>query len=352
MGRERIVFVAGMSRVVLAGLAVLVLPLLYPGLGSWRPLFLGYVGFALFEQLLIHRRVGGTTRSFLAGLVDLAVLTFIVQRVGSVSTPLVSLYFFSGIMNALAVSLRVGMWQAAIGSAAFAAVLWAEQTGALGYGPDAPARLGRLPTRAEAMAAMVLVATMLALSSLVVGWLVRALAAREHDLAAANERLLELSRRDPLTQMFNRRYLLERLEVELARVRRGHPLAVVMLDLDGFKHVNDEQGHLRGDLLLKELGVALAGTTRASDVASRYGGDEFVVLLPDTDAEQAARAAERLATSVRAVGERFDAARPVTASIGLALAREEDAVASLLRRADESAYRAKQAGGDRVVGAA
>jgi diguanylate cyclase (GGDEF)-like protein len=205
------------------------------------------------------------------------------------------------------------------------------------------------PDVRHAIAASVLVTTFLVASTFVVGALVRSLERHEADLIAANLRLEELSRRDSLTGLFNRRYLLERLEVELARVKRSQKLAILMVDLDGFKRVNDSQGHLRGDLLLKEIGDVLAATTRLSDVAGRYGGDEFVILLPDTEEEQARAVAERITTGVRSVGARFDASRPITASVGLTIGRPDDGAASILRRADENAYRAKRDGGDRVV---
>jgi len=100
---------------------------------------------------------------------------------------------------------------------------------------------------------------------------------------------------------------------------------------------------------IKEISAALAATTRTTDVACRYGGDEFCVLLPDTDPDQARVAAQRVTECVRDVGLRFDAKRPVTASVGLAMGEPNDTVAAVLRRADENAYRAKQSGGDRVV---
>jgi diguanylate cyclase (GGDEF)-like protein len=124
---------------------------------------------------------------------------------------------------------------------------------------------------------------------------------------------------------------------------------MVIIDLDGFKKVNDTQGHLRGDVLLKDIASALAATTREVDLAARYGGDEFIVVLTDTDQARAQTAAERLAESVRSAAQRFDTKHPVTASLGVAAAEASDTVASLLRRADENAYRAKQGGGDRVV---
>jgi diguanylate cyclase (GGDEF)-like protein len=139
------------------------------------------------------------------------------------------------------------------------------------------------------------------------------------------------------------------LERELARSRRGHPLALLMIDLDNFKLVNDEHGHLRGDEVLMQIAGALERSTRFSDVAGRYGGDEFAVILPDTDVEQARRVAGRLVEGIREVGARVDAKKPVTASVGIAVAESNDDARSLHRRADEAAYRAKQRGGDRIA---
>jgi diguanylate cyclase (GGDEF)-like protein len=120
-------------------------------------------------------------------------------------------------------------------------------------------------------------------------------------------------------------------------------------ELDGFKHVNDEQGHMVGDELLRRIAVAIEESTRVVDVIGRFGGDEFVVLLPDTDLEQALPVAERLVARLREVGTEADPRRPVTASIGLSLAHAEDDVTILLNSADDAAYRAKQAGGDRFL---
>jgi diguanylate cyclase (GGDEF)-like protein len=126
----------------------------------------------------------------------------------------------------------------------------------------------------------------------------------------------------------------------------------VMLDLDAFKQVNDAQGHLRGDVLLVEMAEAMRGATRAHDIVGRYGGDEFLLVLPDTTPEDAHAVAERVVAAVAAVGRKFGGARCVTASVGVAEAQPKDSVASLTRRADEACYRAKMAGGNRVVMAA
>jgi diguanylate cyclase len=349
--REQIVFRAGLSRVVLGLLAFFILPALYPQSGH-RLLLSVYVGLAMIEQLLIRRDIGGPLRAFLFGLVDLALITFLVQRLGSCGTSLVSLYFFSGMMTAIVVDLRVGVALAAIGSAAYAAIVLAECARWLPYAPDVPSLSARAPSLGEAMTAIVLVTSILVSSAALVAYLVRALRVREAELTDANRRLEELSRRDPLTHLFNRRHLLERIEDGLAFVRRGRPLALVMIDLDGFKSVNDRDGHARGDSLLQRIGAALADSTRTTDVASRYGGDEFAILLPDTDRARAQIVAERIVEAVREIGASHTPSRPVTASVGLALALPEDSPATLLRRADEHAYRAKRSGGDRAILAA
>jgi diguanylate cyclase (GGDEF)-like protein len=172
---------------------------------------------------------------------------------------------------------------------------------------------------------------------------------RETALETANVQLEEISVRDPLTQLYNRRYLFQRMQEEIASIADGRTLSVLMIDLDGFKRVNDETGHMRGDALLKEIANALVKSCRGSDVAARYGGDEFVILLPGTAGERATQVAERIAQAIREVGLRFDAKRPVTGSVGLAEAMRDEEVASLLRRADQNAYRAKQSGGNRVA---
>lgn len=162
-----------------------------------------------------------------------------------------SLYFFAGVANALVVDLRIAYALGALAALTFDAVVWAEWAGWLAFAPDAPqvARLGPPPLEQTLMASM-FVTVFVPAATAIVGLLVRAVGRREQALVTANARLEELSQLDPLTNLYNRRHLFARVEAELARVRRGHSLALVMIDLDGFKRVNDSQGHLRGDLLL------------------------------------------------------------------------------------------------------
>jgi len=343
-------FRAALSRFAVGLIALSLLPTFYPGTRPHIWIWFVYLGVAGLEQMLIRKGIGGRARAILSGFVDLAVLTYTVHGLGSVVTPMVSIYLFAGVANALVTSKRVAWTLAIAGPLAFDAVVWAEHEGWLAFAPDVPslAALGP-PSLAHTLMAVLFVTMFVPASTAIVVALVGALQKREAALVVANERLEHLSQMDPLTNLFNRRYLFSRIETELARVRRGKPLAVVMVDLDHFKRVNDSEGHLRGDVLLKEIAAKLAANTSETDVAGRYGGDEFVVVLPDTDAERALAVAERVATSVREAAEHFDARHLVTASVGIAVASSTDTVAALLRRADENAYRAKQHGGDRVV---
>jgi diguanylate cyclase (GGDEF)-like protein len=167
------------------------------------------------------------------------------------------------------------------------------------------------------------------------------------------ERLRVQSIRDPLTGLFNRRYLEESLARELARCeRRGLPFSLLMLDVDHFKAFNDQQGHPGGDALLEGLGQVLRTQSRAEDIACRYGGEEFTLILPETNMEQARRRAEEIAASVRTMRiEHMGHTLPtVTASIGVAsYAGTGDSGEALLARADRALYRAKREGRDRTV---
>ncbi|OAX88014.1 histidine kinase [Xanthomonas nasturtii] len=181
-------------------------------------------------------------------------------------------------------------------------------------------------------------------------------AAEQLSLALSNLRLRESLRRqsirDALTGLYNRRYLEESLSHELARcARRGLPLSVLMLDVDHFKQFNDSQGHAGGDLLLAAVGELLLTRLRAEDVACRYGGEEFTVILPEADGEEALRVAEQIRGHIAALAV-SDGARSlpkVTASIGVAsFPADGEQGASLIQKADAALYRAKHAGRNRI----
>ncbi len=350
MSRQEILFRAALTRFVLGAAALVLVPLLYPEMREARWVFGLYLAMAAVEQVLIRQQIGGMIRSLGAGFVDMAIISFLVHALGSATTIFASLYLFAGFLNAMVVGRRVGVALSVLNAIAFAAIVWAEHFHLLAFAPDNPevALLGP-PSFGLALAVSILMAIFLVSSTTIVGMLVTQLHSRERELLVANAQLANLSVQDPLTLLYNRRYLYSQLEREIERARRGHPLCALMIDLDGFKRVNDLRGHARGDALLQSIAHALEATTRASDVTGRYGGDEFVVILPDTDSVAAQAVAERIADAVREVGESAGDDKPVTASVGIAAAQPIDDVASLLNRADENAYRAKQSGGNRVA---
>jgi diguanylate cyclase (GGDEF)-like protein len=167
------------------------------------------------------------------------------------------------------------------------------------------------------------------------------------------DRLSDLIGTDPLTNTLNRRAMQQRLtrEWRIAK-RRGSTLALLAVDLDKFKEINDTHGHAAGDFVLHELGAIMIRTARDSDVVARMGGDEFVVLLPDTSWQGAMTFAERLRRQVDDQIFEFETLKlQITISIGVSLARGTDAVEPehLLQEADRSLYRAKSEGRNRIV---
>jgi diguanylate cyclase (GGDEF)-like protein len=166
------------------------------------------------------------------------------------------------------------------------------------------------------------------------------------------EKLRGLSIRDPLTGLFNRRYLEESLERELRRAeRRSLPVAVIMIDIDHFKSFNDTFGHEAGDLMLKEVATLLRANIRAEDIACRYGGEELVLILPEMTFELAQERAERLAAAVRhlRIPQPLQAFGTVTISAGVAVFPTHGSSGrAVINAADQALYRAKQFGRDRV----
>jgi len=173
------------------------------------------------------------------------------------------------------------------------------------------------------------------------------------ELQHANRELEDRSHRDPLTGLFNRRYLVKVFSRELERARRyGHPLSVLMLDVDHFKQVNDRYGHLCGDAVLQGLADVLGKSVRATDVIARYGGEEVVVLLLETALEKAVAIAEKIRLAIAAHHICCEEARiSVTVSIGVAAGPTRETVhcTDLLDAADQAMYQAKAGGRNRVV---
>lgn len=189
---------------------------------------------------------------------------------------------------------------------------------------------------------------------------------REHELRQANDTLQqqlaenlalqrslhEQANRDALTGLFNRRYLIDTFERELAHCSRaGQPLCLMLIDVDHFKQVNDGHGHQVGDLVLQELGQLLAREARQQDVACRFGGEEFVMLLPGLPESAAHERAEQWRRGFSELGQvRGDLPGTLSLSIGVALFPTHGATPeTLLRVADQALYKAKTGGRNRVV---
>ena len=173
-------------------------------------------------------------------------------------------------------------------------------------------------------------------------------------LLKSEAHLREQSVRDHLTGLFNRRYLEETLKRELLRASRKQlSLGIIMLDVDDFKRFNDTFGHAAGDVILHELGNFLLEHVRGEDITSRYGGDEFIIVMPDASREVTGARAELLRENVHHIHFQFkgQTLETVTLSLGVAVFPEDGSTsADVLRAADSALYRAKHEGRDRVVG--
>ena len=168
-----------------------------------------------------------------------------------------------------------------------------------------------------------------------------------------HEEIYRLTIIDALTDIHNKRYLLEFLDRELSRsARYTRPLSLVMFDIDRFRVINEELGHLGGDFTLRELAARIKGNVRKEELFARYGGEEFAVVLPETNTEGAVSLSERLRNAVAAQAFRYeDRSYHVTISLGVATTSGDEnmTVSALIRLADEKLYQAKREGRNRVV---
>jgi two-component system, cell cycle response regulator len=167
-----------------------------------------------------------------------------------------------------------------------------------------------------------------------------------------HEEIYRLTIIDGLTEVHNKRYLMEFLDREIARSsRHNRPLSLLMLDIDHFKAINDDYGHLGGDFTLRELATRIKGTVRKEELFARYGGEEFTVVLPETNSEGAVMAAERILKVVSQTQFRFEEkSYQVTISAGVTTTQGEIDITppELIRRSDEKLYEAKNQGRNRV----
>lgn len=164
----------------------------------------------------------------------------------------------------------------------------------------------------------------------------------------ARQTIEKLAITDQLTDVFNRRHIMSRIEEEFEKFKRlKKNVSCIMADIDNFKAINDSYGHLVGDQVLKEISHRIRNTVRAYDILGRYGGEEFLIIMPDTSLEDARGLAERIRTRVK---EETVYNATVTLSLGVVCVQEGDrSVDDIIRRADQNLYRAKKGGKDQVV---
>lgn len=294
-------------------------------------------GGAVVAVVLFHEVGGpGARRRRSVRLIELlaaiALIGGLLTLTGFASSPFAILFALVAVAGALAHGPRAGLLAAGLATLAYAAVLLIDPQLAT-YGPEDALRLS-----------LGLVAT----------WLLAfvAIAYAAH-LRRTMAHAITLSQTDPLTGLFNRSQLYVTLEREVSRTRRSdRGFCVLMIDLDGLKAINDSAGHLRGDDVLRAIGGIIQGSIRTVDSAYRFGGDEFVVLLPETDIVGAFVVAEKIRAGAEEVGTTLAGPEPLTSvSIGL-VSHPEDGLSAeeLMTAADRAMYQAKRLGKNQISG--
>ena len=293
-------------------------------------------GAAVATVVVLHEVLGKAERGRLLHVVEVVAAVGLIGGLlaltGFASSPFAMLFALVSVAAALAYGPQAGIAAAGLATAAFAAVLLLDPQLA-SYAPEDGLRLS-IGLGATWLLAFVAIAY--------AGHQRRAVA---HALA--------LSRTDPLTSLFNRSQLFVTLEQEVSRTRRSdRGFCVLMIDVDGLKLINDTAGHLRGDDVLRALGAVIRTSIRNVDSAYRYGGDEFVVLLPETEIVGAFVVAEKIRAGAEEVGLALTETEPLTSvSIGL-VSHPEDGLSAeeLMTAADRAMYQAKRLGKNQISG--
>ena len=291
---------------------------------------------AVASVVLLHEVVPAERRSGLVRVVEVVVAIGLIGGLlvltGFASSPFAMLFALVSVSAALASGPRAGLGAAALATVAFGVVLAIDPNLAT-YGAEDALRLS---------------------IGLGATWLLAfvAIAYAGHQRRAMAH-AVNLSRTDPLTGLYNRSQLFATLELEVSRTRRSdRGFCVLMIDLDGLKAINDSGGHLRGDEVLRSLARVIAGSIRTVDSAYRYGGDEFVVLLPETDIVGAFVVAEKVRAGAEELGMAMGGPEALTSvSIGL-VSHPEDGLGGeeLMNAADRAMYQAKSLGKNHISG--
>ncbi len=298
------------------------------------PIFL-LGGAGVLAVLIFHELIGQQHRGTLARVAELltavALVAGLLTLTGFASSPFAVLFALVAVAAALGFGPRAGLSAAALSTIAFGAVLLLDPALAT-YTADDALRLS---------------------FGLGATWLLVFVAVAYSDRQRrAMRQAIDLSRTDPLTNLFNRSQLFVTLEQEVSRTRRSdRGFCVLMIDLDGLKAINDTGGHLRGDQVLRSLGGVITGSIRTVDSAYRYGGDEFVVLLPETDIVGAFVVAEKIRVGAEELELTLGAESPASVSIGL-VSHPEDGLSAeeLMVAADRAMYQAKSLGKNQISG--
>ena len=293
-------------------------------------------GVGVITVVIFHELLGATERGRLVPLAEILVAVTLIGGLlaltGFASSPFAMLFALVSVAAALAYGPRAGLTAATLATAAFAVVLLVDP------------QLNTYVAEDALRLSIGLVAT----------WLLAFIAvAYAGHQRRAMARAIEQARTDPLTSLFNRAQLFVTLEQEVSRTRRSdRGFCVLMIDLDGLKAINDSGGHMRGDEVLRALGSVIRSSIRTADSAYRYGGDEFVVLLPETDIVGAFVVAEKIRGGAEEVGMAMSGPEPVTSvSIGL-VSHPEDGLSAeeLMSAADRAMYQAKRLGKNQISG--
>jgi diguanylate cyclase (GGDEF)-like protein len=288
--------------------------------------------FLLVVHELIPDEVLGLARPIVEGSVGITFATLLVVLTGGPDSPFFFAYALIVAGAALVLSPAMTLVVTAIAVGGYLVGVLAD-----------PTRLPLVTPQLVAVAANIAALVLLAYLAMVV--------AREQ--RRARDAAIRLSTVDTLTGLFNRAYLFAALEREIARsARSNRGFCLLMLDLDGLKPINDRFGHYQGDRVLREVGEVIRHRVRRIDIAARYGGDEFVVLLPETEPPGAYVLAEKIRAGAADLGLEIDTTRiPVSLSIGVvAYPADGRAPDELMIAADQAMYTSKRRGKNRIVG--